>query len=366
MMKRKDTARAHIRRLLSEGSSWTLSALTDNGRFREDTVKQYITDLKNPVYSGGAVRRLQRLGEVYFLEAPSTTSPKKGRTPNLIVAEPFARPEGEIFYTNIWSGLIERLEAWDENWKLRVDETAVTGKRQKRTAGEFFLDPEVMEAACLSIFSAQIDWQRIQSIKLALEDEFAQYNVAVLAAWDDADLEEKAIWFFSRKSGSQGLRANLRRIREIARKFLRMAERGQGLDAYFSDHLDHLGNDPILLSAAIGTTGEMKMPGMGVPLAAEFLRNLGHDLSKPDIHIMRAAGCFGFVTYKNWQDRSVRRGPPASLRERVQVMRSMDHFAKEIGVTTTYLDSVIWTACSKSGAWLSNAELTFLTSTKEN
>jgi hypothetical protein len=129
------------------------------------------------------------------------------------------------------------------------------------------------------------------------------------------------------------------------------------LDEYFSGHLDHLGNDPVMLSAAIGAPGEMKMPGMGVPLAAEFLRNLGYDLSKPDIHIMRAAGCFGFVTYKNWRDSTLRRGPAASLKERLKVMRVMEQFAKEVGVTTTYLDSVIWTTCSKSGAWITNIEL---------
>lgn len=53
---------------------------------------------------------------------------------------------------------------------------------------------------------------------------------------------------------------------------------------------------------------------MGIPLAAEFLKNLGYDVAKPDRHICRAVGEFGWVEFKSWPDRSGNKAPyPSDL-----------------------------------------------------
>jgi hypothetical protein len=289
-------------------------------------------------------------------DAPKLSA-NNASTPAQVAVEFYEIPDGEIAYADIWSCLVERLEAWDNSWKSRVDETAVTDQQEKRAAGAIFSDAEVMEAVCLSLFSAQVDWKRIQDIREELRIKFHNYEVSRLSAWTDVEIKELQEWFLMNRAGSQSLKKNLLYTRVAAKMFMQWMATGVPLDGYITKKFEELGRDPVTLAVAIATAGDMKIAGMGVPLAAEFLRNLGYDLSKPDIHILRAAGCFNMVRFNRWRDYSVRRSPSASIKERVQVMHAMDQFAKSVGMTTTYLDSVIWTACAKSGAWLTNEEL---------
>lgn len=358
MTKSGESARSHVRRLFAKGNSWTLRQLTDNGRFSEGTIKQYICDLKNPKYSGGPLLIIQRDGDTYYLGESSPTI-NMVSSPSKITRNYIDYPVAEqTDYDCVLQRLLARLDRWDLNWRERVDETAMTDQRKRRLEGDPFTNCEVMEAACLSIFSAQVDWRRIQELKEDLRTEFQDYDAALLAGWGDAKIDEVRRWFLSRRAGSQKLKRNLLFIREAAKQFNQMIEDGERLDDYFSRKCAEFGHDPIGLAVCLAQPGKMKIRGMGVPLASEFLRNLGYDLAKPDIHILRAAGCFGMIQFRRWIDRSARRKPAASLVELINTMRAMERFAQSVGESTTHLDSIIWTACSKGGAWLTNQELT--------
>ena len=107
----------------------------------------------------------------------------------------------------------------------------------------------------------------------------------------------------------------------------------------------------------LGTSTEWKLKGFGVPLAAEALRNIGYNLSKPDRHILRAVGSFKLVNFDRWVDKTGIKAPKPSISNLRKAMIAVDKLAKEINEETTFVDSVIWTACAKGGVRLTNEEL---------
>lgn len=97
-------------------------------------------------------------------------------------------------------------------------------------------------------------------------------------------------------------------------------------------------------------------PGLGIPLAAEFLKNAGFDPCKPDRHINRAIGSFGVVKFKSWKN-SRFTSPNARVAEVLEVMRVVRLLAVQIGRQTVDADNAIWILCAKSGVHLQNEEL---------
>ncbi len=96
---------------------------------------------------------------------------------------------------------------------------------------------------------------------------------------------------------------------------------------------------------------------MGIPIAAEAMKNIGFDVAKPDRHINRALGSFGLLTFTNWPDMTNYKGPVCSENELINIMRIMKEFANAVGVLPTFLDNAIWLLCCKSGLYLKNQQL---------
>ena len=122
--------------------------------------------------------------------------------------------------------------------------------------------------------------------------------------------------------------------------------------------MEEVGGDPKLAAMAVGTPGsDHKLPGFGIPLAAEALRNLGYDLAKPDRHVNRAIGVFGMVEFSRWEDRSGTKAPEATPQEMLQCMAAVEEWAAGVGVPTSFLDNALWLLCAKMGLYLDNAAL---------
>ena len=98
---------------------------------------------------------------------------------------------------------------------------------------------------------------------------------------------------------------------------------------------------------------------VGIALAAEFLKNLGFNVAKPDRHVNRAAGSFGWVAFRNW-DRRGRGTPKATPTETRLVMRAVTEFSKQQGLAACFADNAVWLLCAKSVLWLDNAALAAL------
>jgi thermostable 8-oxoguanine DNA glycosylase len=100
-----------------------------------------------------------------------------------------------------------------------------------------------------------------------------------------------------------------------------------------------------------------KLPGFGIALAAEFLKNVGYDVAKPDRHVNRALGSFGWVSFKRWSDRNGTQAPEANEDELIAVMQEVARCAQSVSQSACFVDNVIWVLCARSCLHASNEEL---------
>lgn len=116
--------------------------------------------------------------------------------------------------------------------------------------------------------------------------------------------------------------------------------------------------DPKQTAIKLGIPGSAKkLPGLGIPIAAEGLRNMGFDVCKPDRHICRAMGSLCLVRFRRWPDRTGNKRPDATASEMLATMSVVETTARFAGVRPTLLDTAIWLLCARMGLGLRNAQL---------
>jgi hypothetical protein len=150
---------------------------------------------------------------------------------------------------------------------------------------------------------------------------------------------------------------------EAARQLTQYARLYGSLERFVRNLYEANGSDPKRLAVALGSEkSRNKLPGLGVPLAAEALKNIGYDVAKPDRHVNRAAGCFSMVNFAQWRDWSLRATPPVAAADLMSVMQAVEAFSRTIGQRTAFVDNAIWLLCAKSGLWMTNSDLVALAS----
>ncbi len=260
-----------------------------------------------------------------------------------------------------WSTICQILDQQSAGWRKRIADWGQLSAVEDRSQGRLTLsNDEVFRGIILSVLSSNTVWERIERIQDELEDVFFGYSIERYAALGIDEVKDRIVpWFESRGSGSAFLGQQLVYSITTAKQLLGRARNFGSIDQYIANLFEEKGRDAKQLAIAFGYRGlQTKLHGLGVPLAAEALKNLGYDVAKPDRHIKRAVGSFGWVQYRNWKDQARRSEPkPLDKNEFLQVMTVMEEFAQEVGETTTLVDNAIWMLCSQNGQWLTNAEL---------
>jgi hypothetical protein len=245
------------------------------------------------------------------------------------------------------------------DWRRRVEELEQVPAVRDRLGGRRWTDQEVFRGLLLAVLSGGTDWSRIQALLPPLTELFHGFDVQWYSVVTPAAVRDDLVpWFRAQGAGSQFLEKNLNDLRRAARQLRDRASPSGSLDSYVSDLLAVVEGDVIRLAVRLGRVGPDKLPGLGVPLAAEFLKNLGYDLAKPDRHVNRAAAAFGWVEFRKWDKAG--RIPQANLAEQVQVMRSTSEFAGHLGLPVCFVDNALWLLGASSGLRLTNSELAAL------
>lgn len=255
----------------------------------------------------------------------------------------------------LWQHLTTRLTDWRDDWSDLAGNTAVD--RNDPLRADPLSDERIFEAFTVALLSGNTRWERIERLRGALGAPFSGFDLARYAAIPDGDIDSKIMpWFRERKAGAPGLRAGLSRLRATAVKLLSYRDGAGGASAYLNDALADAKGSPEDLAVALGTSKAWKLPGFGVALAAEALRNLGFDLCKPDRHILRAAGSWSLIHFARWDRRGAFTPPQPSSAELRDTMFAVRSIAEENHLGVSYTNSVIWLAGAVSGARLTNAE----------
>jgi hypothetical protein len=209
------------------------------------------------------------------------------------------------------------------------------------------------------LLSNSIDWAKIQAVRSKLREAFLGFSPAEYAKFDDSSVQRLVSWFSQQGAVLPYNGKSFIALRLTARQLHEYSRKHGSLEQFLDDLFRAERADAKRLAVALGGGGSIhKLAGLGVPLAAESLKNIGYDLAKPDRHINRAVVCLGMVEFPQWRDRSARNSPTLSRpADPLIVMRAMEAFSREVEQTATLVDNAIWLLCAKSGVWMSNSEL---------
>ena len=252
------------------------------------------------------------------------------------------------------------VEQW--NWRARIDGLGQLAQSAKRRQNLPFSDTDVFEAMLKAILSNSTDWSRVERFLGDLPELFSDYSLSEFAKRDEDYVDNVLIPRFKlEKAGSMTLRKDLRRLLLTANKLSEWAETNGTADSFFDAAIAAADGDLIGATALLGTPrSDFKIDGMGIPLAAEAMKNLGYEVAKPDRHICRALACWGLVSFRDekWKIAGATQAPEPNHRELIETMRVMQELASAVSIQPSFLDQAVWLLCAKSGCYATNAELT--------
>ncbi len=262
----------------------------------------------------------------------------------------------------LWQRIKDKLATRYSSLDERVDLLHQVPAVKDRASGRQWSDREIFEALILSILSNSTDWSKVESVRQELGSNFQNFDISWYAGITRSHVENTLIpWFQNRRAGSVSQSKDLTTTISTAQQFLLLTSQHGSLEAYFKTLLAQCNGDlPSLAIALGGATSRNKLPGLGIPLAAEFLKNIGYDVAKPDRHINRAVGSFRWLHFRKWPDRSGTTPPTTNDLEKAEVMRAVQTFAQDRQLLTSYVDNAVWLLCAKSGLFMSNTALSAL------
>jgi hypothetical protein len=269
---------------------------------------------------------------------------------------------------HIWAQVCAKLDQRSDrsgnplDWRARIEGLGQLDKSEKRRRGVPFTDNEVFEALLKSMLSNSTDWRRVERVFSDLPALFSDYSLADYAHKDEVYVIDILIPKLAKlRVGSNTLKNDLKRLLVTAKAILAYSSIYGAADKYFDAAIENAKGDLILATALLGTEGSnFKIKGMGIPLAAEAMKNLGYEVAKPDRHICRAVACWNLVSFrdKTWESAGKTQAPKNVRRsELIATMRAMDELASANSLQPSYVDQAVWLLCAISGGHASNAEL---------
>lgn len=263
----------------------------------------------------------------------------------------------------LWRNIERCLDARKPTWREQIAHFGHTKANARREADEAWRDNDVFEALVVAVLSNNNDWSKVESVLPDLGKLLQGFDLRAYAKLPEADVVDVYLpWFTTRKAGSMTLKRDLINLIETAERLARYSRERGTADGYFTSLVRECQGDPKQAAFRLGTDPSIKFPSVGVPLAAETLRNLGFDVAKPDRHVMRAVGCFGLVGDLGvWStDSDLRTGnnpPNPTPRRHLAAMRAVEEIATSVNESVILVDGAIWLLCAKGGLNLSNEDL---------
>lgn len=195
----------------------------------------------------------------------------------------------------------------------------------KRLEGHVFTWQEHLESLLLSILSANRPWSGIARSIDSLREIFFDYNVDKLYK---ANPESLADSICNINCGNRRIYTSMRELRYNI-NVLRNIERLYGnVDAFAQEAV----KDPIPIMHRLSENySQFKLKGVGKALALEYLKRVGVDVVKPDVHVRRILQRFGYFSYL------------PSEEETFILVRKM---SQDLGIPMYEIGSILWSFCA--------------------
>lgn len=204
--------------------------------------------------------------------------------------------------------------------------TGETTPMDLRKNGKIFTKEEHLKGLIYSLMSAQTVWANIERNKKNIDKIFFDYDFEKILEKDYTYFVERLgeIRCRSRLTNAQMkvLHENIRTLSQIEADF-------GSIDAFVTGRSTE---KVVEMLTSVGSKYKIKQ--MGEALAREYLRNVGVDSAKPDVHMKRILGS---------ERLGVSCKPEATNEE---VIEEMQKLSNETGLWMSQIDYIFWAYCA--------------------
>lgn len=260
----------------------------------------------------------------------------------------------------LWNNIVSLLDSEFPAWRKRIDDMGQVSAVQDRRGKKTWEDDEVFKALLLAVLSAGVDWSIIEKRVFPYLDDFLESELipgSFLASYSKlSDTHINVHWrkWFKERSATPRFFDLLIRMKEAARILDKHSKTHGKAEDYFTRLMARHDSDPKKVAVCMGCDGQYKLPALGVPLAAEALKNLGFDVAKPDRHMCRAMHAFGLVVYEQGEKGKRQYG---NKDKQLEVMTRVEEIANAAGEPVAFVDNAIWMLVAKGERQLADRAL---------
>ncbi len=181
------------------------------------------------------------------------------------------------------------------NGKKLWENTHVKKQIEKREQGKHFTISDHIRGMVYAMLSSGISWERVEKDIdestgriLSIDQIFQNYDADTLLSCSVETLKEEIkvqrLAGISTNNQLKGL------IPDNIRKLKQWEDTFGSIDSYYKRFIEKDSSYQTLIETLSQSDSENKMKQLSEALTAEYLRNVGYDLAKPDRHVRRILG----------------------------------------------------------------------------
>lgn len=227
-------------------------------------------------------------------------------------------------YTEIINGILDTMKSTNYN----IVELETTTAINKRKSGKEFSFNEHIEGLVWSLLSNQRPWKGISDNKENIKKIFHNFDYKYIMEEDPNVFITKLIEI---KCGNRAIKKQMYGLKYNIEVFFKLAKKYGSMDKFVTS------SSPYNIAKKI-SKGKYKLQQIGFPLAMEYLRNVGIDTVKPDVHICRILGKERLALSENYV---------ANEEEATKIINSI---AEKTNLTASEVDYILWQFCANGYA----------------
>lgn len=209
---------------------------------------------------------------------------------------------------------------------MKYDET-IDNKVSARKDGKNYDFAEHLQAMVYSLLSAQRPWAKVVKHLDEIDSIFFDYDAGRILEQPDTYFVEhiRAI-----KCGNMSINDQMKYLPDNVATLRSIEAEYGSLDAFVTSAPAHE-----IVKILTNYKSKYKLRNMGEALCWEYLRNVGIDGAKPDVHLRRFLGSERMGTGNH---------ETATVSEVIDTVRKL---SKESGLSMAAIDNIIWSFCSE-------------------
>lgn len=208
----------------------------------------------------------------------------------------------------------------DVDFEKIINEMGQVSAAEKRSNGYEFTLNDHLRGLILSLLSNQRPWKPISDNLDNLEKIFFNYNSDKLK---NADPEVLTNQIKAIKCGNISIKSQMTTLPYNISILEKVSEKYGSIDNFIT-------SKPVeeIAECLSDAKSHYKLKQLGMALTMEYLKNVGLSGMKPDTHLLRICGPERLDIIQETNSK--------------EQLQEFERFSKEAGVSTTYLDNLIW------------------------